>query len=181
MHQFIMHMDIIRFLCIPLFVFLFSACSKDDEVVSCSAKSGYFEINMDGQNYVLQIDNETNFTILYGVYEVNQNAMVINGNDTDGKSIYFEGNITGPLNQGTHVLTHDNYDFFDVSVNTFDCYVSSLTFSIIQSNLIANEGVYKPIKGTFNGTAHSYPWSSGVPPSDTITFFGEFCLNGAIF
>jgi hypothetical protein len=163
------------------------SCKKDKEDENnqssqntCPTNSGYFEINMGGSEHILKIDDETNYTILYGWYEENQNGMVIIGSDKNDKSIYIEGNITGKLTVGSHSLDFDNYDFLSIDIDTSSYYTSELTFQITQSNLSPHEGIYKPIRGTFTGTAHSYPWSSGEPPADTISYSGKFCLNGWI-
>lgn len=186
-----------RILFVILAIFIFVSCNKDenlnegenqdqnegedeDTLESCSTNSGYFEIEIAGNKHELQIDDEATFFILYGAYEENQNGFGVDGNDQNGKSINIEGNITGKLTQGTHTLDFQNFDFIDIAVDTLDCYTSEVTFEIILSNLSLYEAIYEPIKGTFNGVAHSYPWSNGVPPADTILFSGEFCLNGLI-
>jgi hypothetical protein len=104
------------------------------------------------------------------------------GEDQNGKPIYIEGILPGVLTLGSHHFNENNLgsDFFDIDLDTSAYYASELTVQVIQSNFNTTEGMYKPIRGTFEGIGHSYPWSNGQPPADTIAFSGEFCLNGFI-
>jgi hypothetical protein len=185
---------------ILIFAFLFlglglTSCKKDknddtpsngtvanNTVASCSTNSGSFEMTMSGNEHILQVNDQTNFTILYGWYGNQENNIVIIGEDQNGKPIYIEGILPGVLTLGSHHFNENDLgsDFFDIDLDTSAYYASELTVQVIQSNFNATEGIYKPIRGTFEGIGHSYPWSNGQPPADTIAFSGEFCLNGFI-
>lgn len=183
-----------------LFAFLliglgFVSCKKekDDETLSnetlsnnnppnCSLMSGSFEIDLAGNQHTLLINNQTHFTILYNWYGEQENGFVIIGEDQNNKSVNIEGILPEKLTVGTHQFNPDgkNTEFFDIDIDTSNYYSSKLIINVIQSNLNLQEGMYKPIRATFEGIAHSYPWSSGQPPADTISYSGEFCLNGYI-
>lgn len=181
-----------------LFAFLllglgFTSCKKDKDndttpngtlsssnPPNCSLNSGAFEIDLGGSQHTLQVNNQTHFTILFNWYGEQENHLVIIGEDQNNKSIYIEGILPDKLSVGPHHFNGNDLgvDFFDVDIDTLAYYTSELTINIVQSNLNLQEGIYKPIRGTFEGVGHSYPWSSGQPPTDTITYSGEFCLNG---
>lgn len=173
----------------------FASCKKDKDndttpngtlsssnPPNCSINSGAFEISMAGSDHILQVNDQTHFTILYNWYGEQENNLVIIGEDQNGKSIYIEGILPGVLSLGTHHFNGNDLDsdFFEIDLDTSSYYTSELTLTVFESTLIPQEGVYKPIRGTFEGVGHSYPWFNGQPPTDTITYSGEFCLNGAI-
>lgn len=161
---------------------------KDDDTLpndttstsGCSSNSGAFEMSLGGNQHTLQINDQTHFTILYNWYGKLENNFVIIGEDQNSKSIYIEGILPEKLSVGSHHFTANDldYDFFDIILDTSSYYTSELTINVIESNLNLQEGVYKPIRATFVGIAHSYPWFNGQPPNDTIPYSGEFCLNG---
>ncbi|MEX1192267.1 MAG: hypothetical protein WEA99_09855 [Brumimicrobium sp.] len=145
---------------------------------SCASNSGAFEIGLGGNQHILKINDQTHFTILYNWYGEEENNLVIIGEDQNDKSIYIEGILPEKLSIGSHHFNANDFDFFDIDLDTSNYYTSELTINVIESNLNLQEGVYKPIRGTFEGVGHSYPWINGQPPADTITYSGEFCLNG---
>lgn len=180
-----------------LFIFLlfglgFVSCKKDKEDTqpnetlsnnnspNCSLNSGSFEISLGGSQHILQVNDQTHFTILYNWYGEQENNFVLIGEDQNSKSIYIEGILPEILTVGTHQFDADgkNAEFFDIDLDTSSYYSSKLIINVTQSNLNLQEGAYKPITATFEGIAHSYPWFSGQPPADTISYSGEFCLNG---
>ena len=181
-----------------LFAFLilglgFVSCKKDKDNDStpngtlsssnppnCAFNSGAFEISIEGNQHHLQVNNQTHFTILYNWYGEQENHFVIIGENQNSKSFYVEGILPETLSLGSHHYSGNDlyFDFFDIDIDTSAYYTSDLTIHVFESNLNLQEGVYKPIRATFEGIAHSYPWSSGQPPADTISFSGEFCLNG---
>lgn len=159
-----------------------SGTSSGNTPPNCSLLSGSFEINMGGNQHSLQVNNQTHFTILYNWYEEQENNFVLIGEDQNNKSINIEGVLPETLSVGTHQFNSDgkNIEFFDIYLDTSSYYSSKLIINVVQSNLNLQEGMYKPIRATFEGVAHSYPWSSGQPPADTINYSGEFCLNAYI-
>lgn len=148
---------------------------------SCGTNQGEFEIILDGINHVMTQDSSTQFTIFYNYYNPNINDFVIYSKDQNGKDLSIEAMIPNQFTVGTQTYDNSNVvDFFDIDLDTNAYYVSSVTFNITESTLNNNQGPYTPIKGTFNGLAHSYPWSNGQPPIDSLNFSGSFCLNGYI-
>lgn len=167
---------------------LLLSCNKDEDdqpnnqPPACATNSGNFDISINGSNYAMVVNTETHFSILYNWSGNNATEFVIDAKDQNNNSLYIELGIPGKFVTGssTHNNTDLDSDFFTIDVDTFNLYVSSVTFAVSQSNLIQEEGVYKPVAATFNGTAHSFPWSNGQPPVNTISFSGSFCLNGVI-
>jgi hypothetical protein len=161
----------------------FVSCNKPDETtVSCPSNSGTFKITEGGITHELQITTETQFSILYNWYGNSENNIVIDGVDQNNKLIYIEIILPGELTVGSHTFNSGDlgHDFMDIALDTSSYYTSEVTYTIEESDLDSGEGVYKPIKGSFSGTAHSYPWINGQQPTDNHVFSGEFCLNGVI-
>lgn len=176
---------------------LFWACHKDEEqpttststsppvtttVTSCNTNSGSFNINMGGTNHTMVVNNQSQFTILYNWYNEAVSAFIINSINQNNEQIYIELGLPGTFNEGTTTYSNSNldFDFFNIDLDTLGYYVSEVTFNVTQSSLDTQDGIYKPVVATFSGTAHSYPWTNGQPPIDTLSFTGDFCLNGII-
>lgn len=164
------------------------SCKKEEQdnlsaVPGCSVNSGSFSITVNGQTHILQNQHIELYAILYNWYEENENHISISGLDQFGNDLSISGIVKGLLTQGIHMLyeTEDSYEEFDIDIGASSYYTSSLSFSILESQFDPQTGMYRPIRGTFTGTAHSYPWSSSQPPADTLPFSGNFCLNGVIF
>ena len=174
----------------PLFlILLLCACNKDEEealaetsAASCSTNSGSFDITIGGATYEMALNSESQFTILYNWYTEETSDFVLNSVSQNNKEIYIELGLPGTFNEGetTYLSSDFGFDFFDIDVDTFNYYVSEVTFDVIESNLNSQDGTYTPVRATFNGTAHSYPWTNGQPPIDNLSFTGSFCLNGII-
>ncbi|MGV6861638.1 MAG: hypothetical protein ACWA41_07685 [Putridiphycobacter sp.] len=167
---------------------LIVSCNKEEQeepnnstttTESCGINQGEFEINFNGTNHVMVPDASTQFTIVYNWYNANANDFVIMAKDQNGKEIYIEAILPNEFTTGTQTYNSNNVDSFDIDLDTNGYYVSTVTFNLTECNL-DNQGIYNPIKGSFNGIAHSYPWSNGQPPIDTLSFSGSLCLNGLI-
>ena len=169
-----------------ILILLLSACNKNEEetetAVSCSTNSGSFDISIGGTTYEMALNSGTQFSILYDWYTVETSDFIINSLSQNNKQIYIELGLPGTFNEGetTYLSSDLGVDFFSISVDTFDYYVSEVTFNVIESNLNSQDGIYRPVRATFTGTAHSYPWTNGQPPIDNLNFTGSFCLNGII-
>ncbi|MBD3636380.1 MAG: hypothetical protein HUJ25_03485 [Crocinitomicaceae bacterium] len=155
---------------------------KDPEPVNCAYNSGSFEINVAGEDHELQLDSQTNFTIVYNWFGYEESAMVIIGKDQNAESVYIEMAVPGIITEGStsYNNTDLDFDFFDIDLDTNGLYVSEVTFDVVESQFDSSQGIYTPIRANFSGTAHSYPWVNGQPPSDTQTFSGSLCLNGLV-
>ncbi|MBL1280727.1 MAG: hypothetical protein COA33_010660 [Fluviicola sp.] len=148
----------------------------------CYANQGKFEIDINGENFIMTPDSNTNFTILYNWFGLQESNFVISSNDQNNNSMSVETALPGTLNVGS--TTYDaaslSPTFFTIYVDTFVMYVSTVTFDVTSSNLDLTDGIYKPVSATFTGVAHSYPWINGQPPVDTVNISGTFCLNGVV-
>ncbi len=111
-----------------------------------------------------------------------ESNFVIDSKDQNGNPIYSELLLPGTFNNGTTTYTNDtlSVDFFTIDIDTFNLYISAVTFDVLESNLSQQDGIYRPVTVNFNGVAHSFPWYAGQPPIDTIAISGSFCLNGII-
>lgn len=171
-------------------VMVLLSCKKDnnppaEENVSaqpgCATNTGYFTIDVNGQHYELVRDAETHFTSLYGWFEPDKTDFVIYATDQNANPMQIELGLPGKFTLGTTTYTNDSFeDFFTMDVDTLNLYFSYVEFNVTTSNLDVNDGVYKPLKATYTGVAHSYPWINGQAPADTFNISGSFCLNGYI-
>lgn len=169
-----------------LSILLFS-CKKEESTTtsnqtSCSPNNGSFNLSIEGENYDMIVDNTTNFSILYNWYGNHESNFVIDSKDQNGNPIYSELLLPGSFNNGVTTYTNDtlSVDFFTIDIDTFNLYISEVTFEVLESNLSLQDGIYRPVTANFNGIAHSFPWYAGQPPTDTIAISGSFCLNGVI-
>jgi len=165
------------------------SCKKDDvsnntpteqnTPPACALYSGFFNINIKGTNYEMIVDSSTHFTILYNWYNANTSDFIIYAKDQFNKFMSIEAGLPAVLDVGTISFSSDTlyFDFFEIDVDTISAYVSEVTFNITESNLNETDGTYSPVAGSFQGFAHSYPWTNGAPPIDTMAFSGSFCLN----
>lgn len=160
------------------------ACDKPEveESSSCNSNNGSFNIGINGNNFDMVVDSETQFTILYNWSGTNETEFVIDSKDQNGNPMSIEVDFPGQFSTGTttHSSSTLDFDFFTIDVDTFNLYVSSVTFEVSESNLNSQDGTYNPVMSSFSGTAHSYPWTSGQPPINTLNINGSFCLNGMI-
>ncbi len=173
-------------------VFILFSCKKDQNptdggnggnLPSCSENSGYFTLNLDGENFELVVDEETQFTNLYGWFEEDQSDFIIYGKDQNADYLQVELGLPGKFLVGSTTYSIDSLDndFFTFNVGgNSKLYVSNVTFNVSTSNLIVSDGIYKPMKATYSGLAHSYPWINGQAPADTFNISGSICLNGII-
>ena len=167
-----------KYILLSVLLIVIYSCNKEDETVptsSCDTNQGTFEVEILGNTYSM-IDNPgTQFTIIYNAYGFQESAFIINAEDQNANELYVELALPGTFNTGT-----TNYSdlLFDIDVDTFNIYVSEASFTVSESDLNTQDGIYRPVVSTFTGTAHSYPWISGQPPADTINISGSFCLNG---
>lgn len=145
---------------------------------NCTENSGYFTININGEHFELVIDSETHYTNLYNWYNFQESAFVIYGKDQNANAMDIELALPGKFKLGSTPYVLD-YDFFDIDVDTFSLYVSNVVFDVSTSNLGA-DGMYRPLKASFTGVAHSYAWINGQPPTDTFNISGTMCINGYI-
>jgi hypothetical protein len=172
------------------FIFFISivllSCNKDDNnnnsQISCSTDEGNFSINVNGSNHDMVVNSETQFSILFNWYGNNESAFILDSKDQNGNPMYLELSLPGEFNNGSTTYSSStlNFDFFTIDVDTFNLYVSEVTFDVTESNLNQQDGIYRPVNGTFTGTAHSFPWTNGQPPINTLDINGSFCLNGII-
>jgi hypothetical protein len=171
---------------IPATILFLVSCNKDDNnpdaPASCSTNTGSFDITLGGNSHQLVTDTETQFTILYNWFDEQNSSFVLAGKDQNGVAISVESALAGELNEGTINYNSDNYgfDFMDLDVGSNFMYVSDITFDVLESDLSGGDGIYRPLRSTFTGTAHSYPWTNGEPAIDTMAFSGSFCLNGIV-
>ncbi|GEM_PF-4407063 len=179
-------MKISLFVICLLIIFQFVSCKKNDEtpatISSCSTIPGSFEITLNGNQHHLEITNQTDYFITYNLVGEQKNSVVIFGKDQSDQFMHVEGILPNELSVGSHSFNSSdlNFDFFDISLDTASYYTTQLTIHISESELSPQNGLYNPIRGTFQGLAHSYPWFNGQPPADTFAYSGEFCLNGYI-
>jgi hypothetical protein len=148
----------------------------------CSENSGYFKMDVDGTEYRLLVNPTTHFTILYDWFGYQESSFVIEGTDQNSKSLNVGLALPGKFKLGTTTYSIDSLDqdFFEIDVDTFTYYVSKVTFDVATSNLNPTDGMYRPVKASFTGIAHPYPWYNGQAPADTVSISGTFCLNGFI-
>ena len=148
---------------------------------ACSENSGYFTIDVNGEHFELVIDSATQYTNLYNWYGEQESAFIIYGKDQNSSNMQIELGLPGKFNLGSTSYSTDSldFDFFDIFVDTFDLYVSNVVFNVTTS-ILDTDGIYKPLKASFTGLAHSYPWINGQAPADTINISGTICLNGYI-
>lgn len=162
----------------------FLSCKKDknnEAPASCSKKSGSFEITADGNTYTLQLDDETQYTIVYGWYFEGGNEWAINGKDQNDNWLYLECVLPGKLPKGTHDFNVNTSEFFfSISLDPKGFSSTEMTFEIVESKFDSQNGVYKPISGTFSGVGIQSTESFSQDPPDTIQFSGKFCLNEVI-
>ncbi len=169
---------------LSVILFCVTSCNKPDNNTpkTCDTNTGSFIIALNGADYDMVVNTETQFTILYNWSGDSQTEFVIDSEDQNGNAMSVEFAIPGEFSKGSSSFSNttlDN-DFFTIDVDTFNLYVSSVTFDVSKSSLNSQDGTYKPVVSTFNGTAHSFPWTNGQPPVNTISFNGSFCLNGII-
>ena len=128
------------------------------------------------------VDNTTLYSILHNWQDPNQTYFVLGATNQEGSPIGGEIHLPTRFILGSTFYTYDTIgpEFFNLTVDTFSLYVSEVTFDVTESNLDPQSGIYSPVKATFHGVGHSFPWISGQPPIDTIQFSGSFCLNGYI-
>lgn len=171
-------------------VVLLLSCKKDNnppptvnvpEQPGCALNSGYFTADFNGQHYELVRDQETQFTNLYGWYEPGKSDFIIYGKDQNAKTLQVELGLPGRFKLGTTAYSQDSLgDFLTMDFDTLHVYFSYIELNVTVSNLDVNDGMYKPLKGTYSGLAHSFPWINGQAPADTFNISGSFCLNGYI-
>lgn len=163
---------------------LYFSCKKDNQPNSntgtaCSPNSGYFNITINDSEFDMVLDSNTQFSILYNYFSPDQNDFIIYCKDQNENQMGIEAGFPGRFHNGPNTFSSDTLDadFFTISVDTFDVYVSEVTFDV--SNCFLGElGImYEPIVATFQGIAHSFPWQNGQPPIDTVIVSGSFCLN----
>ena len=166
------------------------SCKKDNNPpaiengslqAGCDVNSGYFTADFNGQHYELVRDPETQFTNLYGWYEPDQSDFIIYGKDQNANPLQVELGLPGKFKLGTTTYSQDSLgDFLTMDFDTLYVYFSSIELNVTVSNLDLNDGMYKPVKATYSGLAHSFPWINGQAPADTFNISGSFCLNGFI-
>ena len=161
-----------------LTVLLTISCKKDDGAVSCEANSGSFEIEVNGNQRILQIDSETNYTLVYNWFGYQESALVIYGKDQHGKTLNVEMTIPGIINEGTHTYSSDLY--FQLTLDTVNVTADEATFNVLESEYSSSDGTYKPIRADFSGSGEESYWSGGQQVEVPRTFSGSFCLNGLI-
>lgn len=158
------------------------ATTQTPTAPECALNTGSYSITIEGNTFDMVLDTNTNFTILYNWFGNQETNFVLYGADQNGNSMSVELFVPGILHLGstTYSSVALASDFFDIDIDTFSLYVSSVVFNVSKSNLNMQEGMYKPVVATFHGTAHSYPWINGQAPADTLAFSGSFCLNGFV-
>ena len=144
---------------------------------SCSTNSGSFEVSLLGNDYQMILDAETQFSILYDWYSPGYTDFIIDAKDQNGSDIDVECSFEGSFAEGQSGYPEV---YFHLDIDTLNLYSSSVNFDVLESDLSGGDGIYRPIKSTFEVTAHSYPFISGQAPADTILVSGSFCLNGII-
>ena len=152
-------------------------------VSACSENSGSFTIDINGEHYELAVDSATQYIIVYNWYDEQVSSFAIEGKDQNSNYMYIEFSIPGKFNLGstTYSTNSVGYEFFDIIIDTLSYNVSNVVFDVTTSNLDTSIGIYKPVKASFTGVAHSITWTYGQePPVDTVNISGAFCLNGAI-
>lgn len=149
---------------------------------ACSENSGYFTIDINGEHFELAVDSATQYSNLYNWLDNQESIFVINGKDQNSSFMHIEMALPGKFNLGSTTYSTDSlaHDFFNIYIDTFGLYVSNVVFNVTTSNLDTTVGMYKPLKASFTGTAHSYPWYYEQVPADTVNISGAFCLNGVI-
>lgn len=173
------------------FTFLFS-CKKEKTPLpstggiifsqpNCSFNTGYFKIQINGESHELLVDSETHYTNLYNWFGYEESHFVIYGKDQNANLLNVGLALPGKFKLGSTTYYADSIDseFFEMDIDTNNLYVSKVTFNVTTSELDV-DGIYKPMKATFTGTAHSYPWYNGQAPSDTVNISGSICINGYI-
>jgi len=171
------------FTCSLLMIASFSCNKADDNTpTSCAFNTGNFNITINGADFDMAVNAETHFSILYNWSGDNASEFVLDSKDQNGNAMYLELGIPGQFSEGSTSYSSStlDFDFFTIDVDTFNLYVSTITFSVSESKLDPADGVYKPVVATFTGTAHSFPWTNGQPPVNTMSISGSFCLNGII-
>ncbi|MBK9191375.1 MAG: hypothetical protein IPM77_07590 [Crocinitomicaceae bacterium] len=162
------------------------SCNKSDDNGNssdeCAPNSGSFNVDVNGNNYDMIVNSETQFTILYNYSGTNETEFIIDSKDQNGNPMNIELAFPGQFNNGTTAYSNDvlDFDFFTIDVDTFNLYVSSVTFEVSESDFNSQDGTYNPVISSFTGTAHSFPWTNGQPPLNTLSISGSFCLNGII-
>ena len=146
----------------------------------CAENSGYFNINLDGQHHNLVLDSTTQYTNLYNWFGEDESHFVVIGSNQNSNPIYIEMALPGKFKLGTTTYSIDSLDqdFFDLSIDTFSLYVSKVTFNVSVRDLNLIYGMFRPVKASFTGVAHHYPWYNNQAPADTVIISGDFCLNG---
>lgn len=159
-----------------------SAANNPISLPDCGENSGYFKMDVDGTEYRLVVNPETHFTILYDWFGYQESHFVIEGIDQNSKTLMVGVALPGKFKLGSNTYSIDSLDqdFFEIDVDTFHYYVSKVTFNVATSNLSQTDGMYRPVKASFTGIAHPYPWYNGQAPADTVHINGIFCLNGFI-
>lgn len=168
-------------LLIALFLFVILGCkkNKEDETPtpeSCSYMSGNFDINFNGNNYYLVVDTLTHFTILYNWYDDEETHFVLIGKDQNGKGLGVEMAVPGIMTKGSHTYS----EVISLEINDVGYYTTTVNFEIIESEFDSQGGFYKPLKGTFNGTAKKKNTMGAEPSDETFSYSGSFCLNAGI-
>jgi hypothetical protein len=149
-------------------------------LAECAENSGYFTINLDGEFHELILDSTTQYTNFYNWFEEDESSFMVVGSDQNSKEMYIELALPGKFELGTRTYSADSlWDFMDIDIGNHSLFVSNITFNVTTSNLDPNSGLYLPVKATFTGFAHSYPWYNQAP-TDTIQISGTICLNGGI-
>jgi len=148
---------------------------------NCSFNTGHFKINIHGQSFELVVDSETHYTNLYNWSGYEESHFVIYGKDQNTNPMYVGFALPGKFKLGSTSYSADSLgsDFFEIDIDTFSLYVSNVVFNVTISDLDV-DGIYKPLKATYTGKAHSYPWYNGQAPSDTLNISGNICINGFI-
>jgi len=162
------------------------SCNKDEvpedspnsSSASCSTNSGTFEIEVEGVNHTLQLTNETHYSIVYNWFGNEETSFVIYGENQNGQTLDVEFGIAGVIEEGN--FNYGSELFFQLSLDTTSFSPTQTNLEVLESDLSANEGIYKPIRANFSGTGVEKVWDNGQQISTNKSFSGSFCLNGII-
>jgi len=142
---------------------------------NCSEFSGYFTIDVDGNHYELVVDSTTQYTNLYNWFGYEESAFIIDGKDQNSSYMHIELGLPGKFKLGNTSYSLDP-EMFEIEIDTFNLNVSNVVFNVTTCNL-DSDGIYKPLKASFTGTAHSTSWYNNEVPADTFNISGTLCLN----
>lgn len=155
-----------------------SGQNNNTPIPNCTAFTGHFSIDINGQQFNLVVDNETHYSNVYNWFGYEESDFVIHGKDQNSNPILIELALPGKFAVGSKTYSTDSldFDFFGIDIDTNNLYVSNVTFNVVESVLDA-DGMYKPMRANFTGTAHSLGSLSNPNPGDTVNISGAICLN----